>query len=209
MSKNIKIISKEKIKSANKSEYGIDYKPKKYHSTFLNAVNKDARATRPETVGKLATEIFPNYVHNTTAPTPENWKQHYQSKHSEQYENGLKKLKEQFEIEKKAINSITEQDINDWYDDLMFNKTFAGLYAQDEILKDIATTQKATYRKPTALEEGQGVDGYINDVPYSVKPESYKDSAAKNNETISAKMVYYSENKKDKNIEYYIDEDDE
>ena len=91
----------------------------------------------------------------------------------------------------------------------MFNKTFAGLYAQDEILKDIATTQKATYRKPTALEEGQGVDGYINDVPYSVKPESYKDSAAKNNETISARMVYYSENKKDKNIEYYIEEDDE
>lgn len=31
----------------------------------------------------------------------------------------------------------------------------------------------------------------------------------KNNETIKAKMVYYSENKKDKSVDYYIEEENE
>lgn len=121
----------------------------------------------------------------------------------------MEKLKRQFELEKQAINSITEQDLANYYDDLMFNKTFSGLYAQDEILKDIAAQKNATYRKPNAVEEGQGIDGYIDDVPYSVKSETYKDSAAKNNEVIKAKMVYYSENQNDKSIDYYIEEDND
>ena len=209
MSKDIKKISKDKIKASNSSEYKTAYKPKKYHSAFLNTVNKDARSSRPETVGKLATEIFPNYVDNAIEPSSENWKKYYQDNHSEQYNKGLEKLKRQFELEKQAINAITEQDLVDYYDDLMFSKTFSGLYVQDEILRDIADKKKATYRKPNAIEEGQGIDGYIDDIPYSVKSETYKDSAAKNNETINAKMVYYSENKKDKSIDYYIEEEDE
>ncbi len=209
MSKNIKKISKDKIKESNNAEYKTPYKPKKYHSAFLNTVNRDAHSSRPETVGKLATEIFPNYVENAIEPNPENWKKYYQDNHSEQYDSGLEKLKKQFELEKQAINSITEQDLVDYYDDLMFTKTFSGLYAQEEILKDIAANKNATYRKPNAIEEGQGIDGYIDDVPYSVKSETYKDSAAKNNETIKAKMVYYCENKKDKSIDYYIEEENE
>lgn len=209
MSKDIKNISKDKIKASNSSKYKSAYKPKKYHSAFLNTVNKDARSSRPETVGKLATEIFPNYVDNAIEPSPENWEKYYQNNHSEQYNKGLEKLKRQFELEKQAINAITEQDLVDYYDDLMFSKTFSGLYVQDEILRDIADKKRATYRKPNAIEEGQGIDGYIDDIPYSVKPETYKDSAAKNNETINAKMVYYSENKKDTNIDYYIKEEDE
>lgn len=209
MSKDIKNISKDKIKASNSSKYKSAYKPKKYHSAFLNTVNKDARSSRPETVGKLATEIFPNYVDNAIEPSPENWEKYYQNNHSEQYNKGLEKLKRQFELEKQAINAITEQDLVDYYDDLMFSKTFSGLYVQDEILRDIADKKRATYRKPNAIEEGQGIDGYIDDIPYSVKPETYKDSAAKNNETINAKMVYYSENKKDTNIDYYIEEEDE
>ena len=208
MGKNIKKIPKEKIKKSNNSEYTSNYKPKKYHSAFLNTVNRDAHSSRPETVGKLATEIFPKYVENAVEPSPEDWEKYYQDNHSEQYDNGLEKLKRQFELEKQAINAITDQDLSEYYDDLMFSKTFSGLYVQDEILRDIAADKNATYRKPNATEEGQGIDGFIDNVPYSVKSETYKGSAANNSETINAKMVYYSENKKDKNIEYYIEEDE-
>lgn len=209
MGKDIKKISKDKIKASNSSEYKTDYKPKKYHSAFLNTVNKDARSSRPEIVGKLATEIFPDYIDNATNPTPESWRKHYQDTHSEEYNDGLTKFKEQFKKEKQAINDITDDDLQAYYDDLMFNKTFSGLYAQEEILRDIAADKKAKFRKPTATEEGQGIDGYIDDVPYSVKSETYKDSAAKNNETINAIMVYYKDNKKDKTIDYYIEEEEE
>mgnify|MGYP003316648029 CR=1 FL=1 len=74
----IKKLSKDKIKQSNNIEYSNKYKPKRYHSAFLNTVNKDAHSTRPETVGKLATEIFPDYVDTAINPSPENWKKHYQ-----------------------------------------------------------------------------------------------------------------------------------
>lgn len=212
MSKKIEIISKKELTKSNEKEYKINYKPKTYHSSFLNTVNKDARSSRPETVGKLATELFPKYIEQAIEPSPADWKLHYQKGHSEQYENGLKKFKEQFEKEKQAINDISDEDLTNWYDDLLFNKTFSGLYVEDAILKDIASKKEETYKKSSSSEESQGIDGYIGDVPYSVKAESYKDSAAKNTETINAKMVYYryteDANKKNTGVEYYIEDDE-
>lgn len=108
----------------------------------MNTVNKDAHSSRPETVGSLATDLFPKYIEQATEPSPADWKRHYKNGHSEQYENGLKKFKEQFEKEKKAINDITDEDLTNWYDDLLFNKTFSGLYVEDAILKDIASKKK-------------------------------------------------------------------
>ena len=211
--KRIVTISKEKLMKSNNKEYKIDYRPEKYHSAFLNTVNKDAHSSRPETVGRLATDLFPKYIEQATDPSPADWKRHYQEGHSEQYEQGLRKFKEQFEKEKKAINDISDEDLTNWFDDLLFNKTFSGLYVEDAILKDIATKKEKTYRKSSSSEESQGIDGYIDDVPYSVKAESYKDSAAKNTETINAMMVYYryteDANKKNTGVEYYIEEDDE
>ena len=212
MSKKTQKISIDKLKNSNKEEYKTNYTPKKYHSSFLNIVNKDAHSTRPETVGKLATDIFPKYVEETVSPSPENSEKHYKDAHLEQYQTGLKKFKDKFEQEKKAINEISDDDLTNWYDDLMFNKTFFGLYAESAILKDIAEKNNATYKKSSAAEESQGIDGYIDDVAYSVKAETYKDSSAHNTETINAKMVYYrntydSNNKVD-GVEYYIEEED-
>ena len=58
---NLEKISKNELIKANNKEYKINYKPKPYHSSFLNTVNKDARSSRPETVGRLATDLFPKY----------------------------------------------------------------------------------------------------------------------------------------------------
>ena len=103
--------------------------------------------------------------------------------------------------------------MTNWYDDLLFNKTFSGLYVEDAILKDIASKKGKTYKKSSSGEESRGIDGYIDDVPYSVKAESYKDSAAKNTETINATMVYYryteDANKKNTGVEYYIEDEEE
>ena len=121
----------------------------------------------------------------------------------------MEKFKKQFELEKNAINNVTDEDLTEYYDDLMFNKTFVGLYVQDKILKDIAKDKRAIYKKASSDDESKGIDGYIDDIPYSVKSETYKTSAAKNSEKIDATMVYYTENKKTKEIEYYIDEGDD
>lgn len=210
MHKKIEKISKEKLIQSNKLNFKMDYTPPKYYSSFFNTVNKDAHSSRPQTVGLLSTDIFPEYLSQTSSPNPDNWKDFYLRNYLPKYETGLKKFMEKFECEKAAINNVQREDLINWYNDLMFNKTFAGLYVQDAILQDIASKQHAEYKKPSPLEEGMGIDGFINGIPYSIKAESYKNSIVQNIETINAVMVYYRAAKIYGNatdIEYYIEED--
>ncbi len=63
--------------------------------------------------------------------------------------------------------------IADWVDDFLINKTFTGLYFQKAILASLADKRKTTYRLATPEEESIGIDGYVEDTPYSIKPNSY------------------------------------
>ena len=212
MNHKTKSISKDKFLAANESKFISDYQAPTYMSTFLNNVNGYAQATRKETVGALATVVFPEYLEQTDSPSPTDWKKYYLDNYQENYENATKKLLAKFEEVKKAVNSLSEEEILAWLADLMFYKTFNGLYVQDAILSDIAKDLGTTYKKSSSLDEGKGIDGYINGIAYSIKPETYKDTTRQSIETIDARMVYYyyvyesNSTTKIKSVEYYIEE---
>ena len=63
------IIDKSKAKSINTAENPSTYEPATYVSSLINKVNEWAWATRPVTVGELATEIFPEFI-SFQASTP-------------------------------------------------------------------------------------------------------------------------------------------
>lgn len=207
-------IDKSAFEKQNKLDHTKSYTSPTYYSRFINTVNQDAQATRPATVGELATTIFPDYSVQSTTPSPDDWKKYYLERYQSNYDLALEKLKAQFQKEKEAINNITDRDLENWLNDLMFYKTYTGLYIQDAILTDLAEAYHSEYKKPTAEEEGQGIDGYINGIAYSVKPESYKTSPESNTQKISAKLIFYKYNKaqdsnKVKNVEYYVQEEEE
>ena len=61
-------------------------------------------------------------------------------------------------------------------------------------MKKIAEIKKENYRFSTPKEESKGIDGFIGDIPISIKPVTYK---TKNSlrENIAAKIVYYDKTK--------------
>jgi len=67
--------------------------------------------------------------------------------------------------------------------------------AYKDILKRIAKLKGSTYRLANPSEESKGIDGFIGNIPISIKPITYK---TKNmlNERIEVKIIYY-EKKKD------------
>lgn len=210
----IKSISKGTFIAVNKSLYSTDYVAPTYISTFLNNVNGYAHSTRKETVGDIATIIFPDYLDQANNPSPADWKDYYLDNYQEKYDAAIIKLLSKFEDVKRAVNNVTEQDIKAWLEDFMFYKTFNGLYVQDAILADIAKENECGYTRSTSEEEGRGIDGYIDGIAYSIKAETYKNSIKQNIETINATMVYYrykyENNSKTKieKVEYYIEEDE-
>jgi hypothetical protein len=198
------IITKEEILNANENIKAKKTILPKYVSPFLNQVNTWARSTRPETVGALATDIFPDFVLSQKDISLESWKEYYIKNHKEKYIDAQNKLKSKFLEVKEVINHIDDKDLEAWIDNLLFYDTYAGLYVQDVILNDLSKKLSSQLIPPTAEQEGQGVDGYINGVAYSVKPLTYKSSALSKIEKINAIMIYYEKNLND--INYYVEE---
>ncbi|MEM4408829.1 MAG: MjaI family restriction endonuclease, partial [Candidatus Caldarchaeum sp.] len=77
-----------------------------------------------------------------------------------------------------------------WVRDLVLVKTFAGLRFQEAILKKGAEIKGTNYRLSEPNEESRGVDGYIGEIPVSIKPYTYEVKAALP-ESIEIKIIYY------------------
>jgi len=60
---------------------------------------------------------------------------------------------------------------------------------------------KKNYRLANPDEESKGIDGFIGDIPVSIKPETYKIKKGLN-ESIKVKMVYYEKIKNGIEVDY-------
>ena len=91
---------------------------------------------------------------------------------------------------KNSLNKIEQATIEQWVRDLVIVKTFAGLRFQEAILKKGAEIKGVNYRLSDPGEESKGIDGYIGEIPVSIKPNTY-DAKASLPEHIDVKVVVY------------------
>ncbi len=171
----------------------------KYTSQLINWANQNAQGTRPVVVGQMS-ELFPEFMNSGMEITIENWRRWYTEKYPEAFENATDKIFAQVQNLRNAIPLIDREMVEKWVYDLIINKTFNGLYVQKAILASLAEKQGTTYRLATPEEESMGIDGYVGEVPYSVKPDTYK-TMGRLSETIDVKMIYYSKTKTNLKIE--------
>ena len=73
-------------------------------------------------------------------------------------------------------------------------KTFVGLRFYEAVLKKIAEKFGSGYRLSTPEDESEGIDGYIGDIPISLKPKTYQ-SKKMLTEKIEVDIVYYEKQK--------------
>lgn len=171
----------------------------KYTSQLINWANQNAQGTRPVVVGQMS-ELFPEFMNSGMEITIENWRKWYTEKHPEAFENATDKIFAQVQNLRNAIPLIDREMVEKWVQDLVINKTFNGMYVQKAILASLAEKRGTTYRLATPEEESIGIDGYVGEIPYSVKPDTYK-TMGRLSETIDVKMIYYSKTKTNLKIE--------
>jgi hypothetical protein len=182
----IKISFKELIKEIS----GEAKEFPKYTTQIINLANQNAQGTRPRVVGQLS-ELIVKCPHKEYTK----WKEWYLQQQPKAIDDATKKIFSMVEELKKAINQIDEKMVKKWVEDLVIDKTFIGLKFQEGILKRIAKLKNVSYRLANPNEESKGIDGFIGNIPFSIKPITYK---TKNmlNEKIEVKIIYY-EKKKD------------
>lgn len=171
----------------------------KYTSQLINWANQNAQGTRPVVVGQMS-ELFPEFMNSGMEITIENWRKWYTEKYPEAFENATDRIFAQVQNLRNAIPLIDRDMVEKWVQDLVINKTFNGMYVQKAILASLAEKRGTTYRLATPEEESIGIDGYVGEIPYSVKPDTYK-TMGRLSETIDVKMIYYSKTKTNLKIE--------
>ena len=91
--------------------------------------------------------------------------------------------------------------VEEWVRDLVIVKTLMGLRFQEAILKKAAEIKGVDYRLSDFTEESKGIDGYIGNIPISIKPETYKAKAGLR-EDIAVKIIYYEKIKNGIQVDY-------
>ena len=183
-------LKNEKIERYNDAD---SFSFPKYTSQLINWANQNAQGTRPVVVGQLS-ELFPEFMASGEEITIENWKKWYTKKYPDAFKKATDKIFNQVQNLTVAIQQIDREMVENWVEDLVINKTFNGLYVQKAILAYLAEIQHKPFRLAEPSEESVGIDGYVGDVPYSIKPDTYK-TMGRLSETISVKMIYYTKTK--------------
>ncbi len=158
----------------------------KYSTQIINLANQNAQGTRPSVVGQMS-----DLIQEFTGKSISDWEKWYLDKHPDAIEKATEKISEMVDNFRAVIDKIDRKMIKEWVKDLVIIKTFIGLKFQEAILSKTANLLNTTYRLAIPSEESKGIDGYIGDLPVSIKPETYK-SKKSLQERIEVKFIYYS-----------------
>lgn len=157
----------------------------KYVSPLINLANQYAQGTRPRVVGQMS-ELIQAFEGKTLSE----WERWYLAKKPEAIKNATEKIFQKLQELREAMEKIDRNMIEQWVRDLVIVKTFAGLRFQEAILKKGAEIKGTNYRLAEPDEESKGIDGYIGEIPVSIKPYTYEVKASLP-EQIDFKIIYY------------------
>lgn len=129
------------------------------------------------------------------------WEDWYIKRNPQAIKRATQKIIEMVENLKKAMAQIDESLIERWVKDLVIVKTFLGLRFQEAILKKVAEIKNVSFRLATIEEEARGIDGFLGDLPISIKASTYKVKASLQ-ENIQAKIIYYEKKKDGIEVDY-------
>ena len=129
------------------------------------------------------------------------WKEWYLKNYPDAIKRATQKVKAMVDNMKEAIRLIDDKMVEDWVEDLVITKTAEGLIIQEIIIEYIANKKREKWRLANPYEESQNIDGYIGEIPVSIKPITYLAKKSTVREAIYVDMIYY--NKTDKYLYIY------
>ena len=180
---------KKKIKISNEEIKELLGAPQfdfpKYSTQIINLANRNARGTRPNVVGQMSELIqeFPGY-------TIQEWEKWYLTNYPDAIKEATDRIMAMIENFRDVIMRIDRDLVEKWVIDLVIVKTFIGLRFQETVLGKLSSIFDLPFRLANPEEESKGIDGYLGEVPISIKPDTYK---IKQNlsEEIEVAIVYY------------------
>ena len=162
----------------------------KYTTQLMNLANQNSQGTRPKVVGQLT-----DLIQKFPGQTFEEWVVWYREQYPDAIDNATDKIISMIEKFHVVFPKIDRDLVRSWVEDLVLVKTFTGLKFQEAILRKVSELKGCDYRLAEPYEESQGIDGFVGEEAYSIKPRTYR-AMPSLAESIEIKIIFY-EKKKD------------
>lgn len=163
----------------------------RYTTQLMNLANQNSQGTRAKIVGQMS-----DLIQECQCQTFDEWVRWYREKHPDAISNATDRVYSMIENLNEASPKIDREMVRLWVEDLVLVKTFAGLKFQEAILRKLAEIRGCAYRLSNPYEESTGIDGFVGEEAFSIKPVSYTSKKPTIQDSINIQIIYY-EKKKD------------
>jgi hypothetical protein len=141
-----------------------------YYYGLINTANKTTGATRSCNVGKMHSLI--KELNPKSLP---DWKR----KHSKLYPDAFSIVRGKILSYLSSIgiqDSVIQEEysfyVDEFINNLLFEQTYSGLKIQEIIIRKVSSMMRKSYHWSAGSDDSKGIDGYIGDIPVSIKPKS-------------------------------------
>ncbi len=175
----------------------IDYP--KYLYNHINVACTQRGATSWRKVGKL------HAMHRDKKGgfrTLGEWRNYYLKRYPGAIKEATSLIMEDFDMLEvsKMIRAMVQHYVEEFVENLLIDQTFRGLKIQEIILrKTTEVFDKSGYTWSTDKEDGRGIDGYVGNIPVSIKPDSCNLKKAS-----GVKLITYKINEKKSELSFTV-----
>ena len=121
----------------------------------------------------------------------EDWERFYEQKRPGALDTASREIFSAVEKLQKALALVNEELVRHWVEEAVLKRTYAAWRIQETILKHIAKRQGKPFRQPDDQESEAGIDGFIDERPFSVRPVSHYFKGPPEEQDAQVDVVYF------------------
>ena len=134
--------------------------------------------------------------------TFEDWERFYEQKRPGALDTASREIYSTMEKLRKALELVDKELVRHWVEEAVLKRTYAAWRIQETILKHIAKLQGKPFRQADDHESEAGIDGFIDERPFSVSPVSHYFKVPPEEQDAQLHMVYFEKAKSGLKVYY-------
>lgn len=159
-------------------------------SDLISLANRLSKATTRKKLGNPA-----SVIEEFEGKTFEDWERFYEQKHPGALDTASRDIYSTMEKLRKALELVDKELVRHWVEEAVLKRAYAAWRIQETILKHIAKLQGKPFRQADDQESEAGIDGFIDECPFRVRPVSHYFKSPPEEQDAQVNVVYFEKAK--------------
>jgi len=160
-------------------------------SDLISFANHLSKATTRKKLGNPT-----SVIEEFKGKTFEDWERFYEQRRPGALDTASREIFSAIEKLRKALELVDKELIRHWVEEAVLKRTYAAWRIQETILKHIAKLQGKTFRQADDQESEAGIDGFIDERPFCVRPVSRYFKGPPEEQDAQVDVVYFEKAKR-------------